>query len=115
MKSIVVLLALLLASCGTTPPVDTHVPHETPAPAPQPRPEAPVEPKIVYVPLGVSPELLDPDACPRWPRGNLPTDEEQLSEFMFDAFRAYRCERLTRNQIREEQNQQRREIEQRNR
>lgn len=115
MRYAAIMFALLLTACGTTAPIDTSVPYEAPAPVPQPRPEAPVEPRTQYVPLGVSQELLDPNACPRWPRGELPTDEEKLSAFLFDAFRAYRCERLTRGQIREEQNQQRREVEQRNR
>ncbi len=114
MKYVAILFALFLGACGTTAPVDTSVPYEAPTPAPQARPEAPTEPRTVYVPLGVSSELIDPSACPRWPRGQLPTDEEQLSAFMFEAFRAYRCERLTRNQIGEEQRQQRQEVEQRN-
>lgn len=95
MKRIILAATLFLTACATKP-TEIQVNH--------------------YIPVKVNEEFLDPNKCP-WPKkADFIHDRTDLeaSDWMLAGYSAWLCETLTRAKIKEQNDQQAKDIEERN-
>lgn len=71
-----------------------------------------------YVHVGIDPALLDPNACAAWPQSSehiIMGVDTEASDYTLAGYEAYRCEAMTRQKIREQDERQRLDTAARNR